>query len=152
MKETSFSSEFDFSQYPKDHELYDPTNLKVLGKMKDESNSYPLLEIVGLGPKLYSYRSLKLNTKTDKVDEIEVNKGKGITETARVNQLSFEKYKNCLNTMEPQNVKIQNIISDHHRLFSIQMNKVGLSVGDVKRYILPDGISTLAHGHYKIKV
>ena len=32
------------------------------------------------------------------------------------------------------------------------MNKVGLCAGDVKRYILPDGISTLAHGHYKIKV
>ena len=36
MKDSNFCSEFDFSQYPKDHDLYNSTNLKCLGKMKDE--------------------------------------------------------------------------------------------------------------------
>ena len=44
----------DFSDYPKDHQLYDESNKKVIGKMKDECAGTPIAEYIGLRPKLYS--------------------------------------------------------------------------------------------------
>jgi hypothetical protein len=35
-------------------------------------------------------------------------------------------------------------------MFTIEVNKIGLSPADDKRWVLDDGINTLAHGHYKI--
>ena len=52
MSETK--DEFDFSEYPKQQPLYDETNKKVIGKMKDECADTPITEYVGLRPKLYS--------------------------------------------------------------------------------------------------
>ena len=46
--------EYDFSDYPKDHPLYDETNKKVIGKMKDECAGTPFAEYIGLRQKLYS--------------------------------------------------------------------------------------------------
>ena len=41
---------FDFSEYPKDSEFYDPGNKKVLGKMKDKFKGQIISEFV----KMYS--------------------------------------------------------------------------------------------------
>ena len=44
-----------------------------------------------------------------------------------------------------------NVIRSHkHNVFTEEVNKVALSANDDKRYILEDGINTLALGHYKI--
>lgn len=45
---------FDFSGYPIDHPLFSITNKKVMGKMKDEMDSVPILQFVGLSSKMYS--------------------------------------------------------------------------------------------------
>jgi len=42
------------------------------------------------------------------------------------------------------------IRSHHHKLYTIEQNKKSLSSFDDKRYILNNGVDTLAHGHYKI--
>ena len=55
--------EYDTSEYPKDHFLYNPKNKKVIGKMKDGMKGNPILEYAGLRPKMYSVRSLE-NGKT----------------------------------------------------------------------------------------
>ena len=52
MSETT--DEYDFSNYPKHHPLYDETNKKVTGKTKDECAGTPIAEYIGLRPKLYS--------------------------------------------------------------------------------------------------
>jgi len=44
----------DTSAYPKTHLLYSPINVKVIGKFKDDTNSVPPEEFVGLGAKMYS--------------------------------------------------------------------------------------------------
>ena len=36
-----------------------------------------------------------------------------------------------------------------HNIFSLELDKQGLCSFDDKRYLLPDGVNTLAHGHYK---
>ena len=46
--------ECDFSDYPTDHRLYDETNKKVIGKLKDECAGAAIAEYIGLRPKLYS--------------------------------------------------------------------------------------------------
>ena len=46
---------FDFSVYNKNSGFYDPTNKKVIAKMKDKIKGVPILEFVGLRSKMYSY-------------------------------------------------------------------------------------------------
>ena len=41
-------------------------------------------------------------------------------------------------------------MSKNHRIYLQDREKKTLSRYDDKRYILPDGIHTLAYGHYKI--
>ena len=41
--------------------------------------------------------------------------------------------------------------SKKHKIGLYKINKISLSCYDDKRYILKDGITSYAHGHYKIK-
>ena len=45
---------FDYIDYPKDSPYFDPTNKKVVGKFKCETKGAPIIEFVGLRPKMYS--------------------------------------------------------------------------------------------------
>jgi len=54
---------YDFSDYPKEHPLYLAKNKKELGKFKDETNSVPIAEWVGLRSKLYSMKLVNGKTK-----------------------------------------------------------------------------------------
>jgi len=47
---------YDTSVNPKTHPLYSPVNAKVTGKFKDETNSIPPEEFVGLRAKMYSLK------------------------------------------------------------------------------------------------
>ena len=49
------ASRYDFSDYPLDHPLYDVSDRKALGFLKDELNSVVLRELVGLRPKCYAF-------------------------------------------------------------------------------------------------
>ena len=42
------------------------------------------------------------------------------------------------------------IKSFNHRMYTYESNKISLSAFDHKRYILDDGINTLAYGHKDI--
>ena len=46
--------EFDLSNYPKDHELYNPKNNKVIKKFKNESIKQ-ITQVVAIRSKMYSY-------------------------------------------------------------------------------------------------
>ena len=41
--------------------------------------------------------------------------------------------------------------SEKHEVFTQKVNKIALSADDDKRFILPDGISTLAWGHWRLR-
>ena len=53
------------------------------------------------------------------------------------------------NALEPVKKKMRTIRSDHHNVYTYEMNKIALSAFDDKRWVLEDGVSTLAYGHYK---
>lgn len=49
----TIKQEFDFSDYPKDHPLYDATNKKIAGKFKDDKSTI-IKEFCGIRAKMYS--------------------------------------------------------------------------------------------------
>ena len=49
---------FDFSNYPEDPKFFDPTNQKVIAKMKDEPEGKINNEFVGLKSKMYSIKNI----------------------------------------------------------------------------------------------
>ena len=136
---------FDTSDYPDNHPSGIPTgiNKKVLGMFKDETAGKIIKEFVGLRAKLYSF----------KMDEGEESKKcKGVKKQVVESSISHEDYKTCLLTGKEQ-LRKQNILRSYdHEVYTEEVNKVALSAEDDKRYILSDGMHTLAWGHYKIPV
>ena len=134
---------FDFSDYPKDHPLYDETNKKVIGKFKDELSGKIMVEFVGLKPKQYAF----------KVDNGEENKkSKGVKKYV-IKKLTINDYKRCL--FENKSVRKEQymIRAQKHQICTIKQNKVALNEDnneEYKRYILDNKYDTLAHGHYNI--
>ena len=49
---------FDFTNYSKDSKLYDDTNKKVIGKMKDEYGGVIIDQFIGLKSKMYSIKKI----------------------------------------------------------------------------------------------
>ena len=134
---------FDTSGYPFDHPsgISSGFNKKVLGMFKDEVNGDIIDEFVGLRAKLYSYKMF---------DGKESKKCKGVKKLVVKKSITHEDYKTCLLTGNEQ-LRKQNIIRSYkHEVYTEEVNKVALSASDDKRYILEDGINTLALGHYKI--
>ena len=138
----TFIDEFDFSEYPKDHPLYTTANMKAVGKFKDELKGNRMLKFVGLRPKLYSYIY-----EQDGIT-IEKNTAKGVKKRVKNTKLKFDDYEQCMKIMQVKKVTMNCIRSDHHKLFTYEIKKIGLSSYDDKRYICDDGVTTRAHGHF----
>ena len=132
----------DMSSYKKDHRLYSTENKKRLGKFKDELCGQIMREFTGLRSKLYAYSTLDGN---------EQKKAKGVTKSVIKDSLSIEHYKKVLFEKKEAWIKMNILRSQNHEIFGSEVNKIGLSSYDDKRYILHDGIHTLAYGHYKIQ-
>ena len=73
---------FDFSNYSKDSKVFNETNKKVIGKMKDEFGGVIVNEFVGLKSKMYSIK---------KLDGKECNTAKGVSIATE-----FDKFKDVL--------------------------------------------------------
>ena len=134
---------FDTSDYPNNHKSGIPTgvNKKVLGVFKDEAAGKCIKEFVGLRAKLYSFKMFEGE---------ESKKCKGIKKRVVQKSITLEDYKNCLFTGKEQLRKMNIIRSIDHEVYTEEVNKVALCADDDKRYILEDGVHTLAWGHYKI--
>jgi hypothetical protein len=130
---------YDFGGYSKDHFCYDSTNDKVVGKFKDETNGVPISEYVGLRSKMYAFVAGGKQSM----------KAKGVSKTA-IKTSNFDEYKSCLFDHDIKMKTFRTIRSQNQELYTLELNKVGLSPFDDKRYILEDGINTLAYGHKDI--
>jgi hypothetical protein len=132
---------YDFSNYPQTHELYSAVNKKRLGCFKDETASVPIEEFVGLRSKMYS---LKYKNTEKKV-------AKGVSRAAIKHRLSHAMYKDSLFAQNTMRNEMQQFRSYCQRIYTVKMIKVTLSPFDDKRYILADGVHTLAYGHDTIE-
>jgi hypothetical protein len=133
--------EFDFSDYPKDHILFSGKNKKVIGKMKDEANGKLLESFVGLAPKLYSFSG----------QSIQKAAAKGVKRSLMRRQLKHNMFLNALFAEKKLMCQMNLIRSKSHRITTSTLTKVALHCFDSKRYILRNGIKTLAHNSCRIK-
>ena len=84
-------------------------------------------------------------------DGSEKKTAKGIVRNVIKNHLKHENYKQILETGEKMNSTMKMIRSFDHSIYTVNVTKVSLSAYDDKRYILDDGVSSYAYGHYKIR-
>ncbi len=132
----------DTSAYPGDHPLHSTENTKVIGKMKDECNGKPPLEFVGLRSKMYSLLTY---------DDSTVNRtAKGIKKRYVAKHLKHDMYLKTLRDKTVEHAKYRLFRSRAHKLETVECCKVALCAYDDKRYVLEDGIGTLAYGHVEL--
>ena len=128
---------FDFSNYPEDSKFFDQANKNVVGKMKDESEEKIIGEFVGLKSKMYSMKN---------IDSKESNTAK------RVNiAIEFNEFKDTLFNKKVLRHKMRRIQGKKHKMGTYEINKISLSVFDDKRFVLDDGIHTLAYFDKNLK-
>ena len=134
---------FDMSNFDQSHPQYSDENRKVVGKMKSETGSCAPKEFVGLRSKMYSLY----------IGEGEQPKmtAKGIKKSYVKKNVKHEQFLHALRSKVCTRATFCNIRSTNHTLQTLEMTKVCLNAYDDKRYILSDGIHTLAYGHYKIR-
>ena len=120
--------EFDFSELDKSHELYNPINKKVIGKMKIELSPILVLDtFTALRSKSYSFSYNNPNGITQKA------KQKGIQKAPK-----YEEYQNSLFNSETSSSTNISIRSNLHNLTVEQQLKFCLNPFDDKRlYINP---------------
>ena len=134
---------FDNSDYSKSSKFFFDKNKKVIGKMKDEAAGNIITSFVGLKSKMYSYLvELIKGLKNNKVC-------KGIKKNIIKRELEHKNYLDCLLNSTISKHKMNTIRSDHHVVSSYEINKTSLSCFDDKRYILDDGITSYAYGHWR---
>ena len=121
----------DFSDYPLNSKFFDPVNKKVIGKIKDEFKGRIISEFVGLKSNMHSLI---------RADDEEVAKAK------RVNKKI--KHKEFVDALLYKKVI-------KHKVKKIQINctelELMISCFDDKRYVLDNGVITLAYFHKDIK-
>ena len=127
---------FDYSNYPKDHSLYDTSKTKVPGYFKDELAGKEMKEFIALRSKMYAY----------KTDESETKKLKGINKNVVDKDMSFSDFYDSLFNCKVFSHKVRNLVSVKHEMYLKEQDKVSLNPFDDKRYILNDGITTLPFG------
>ena len=131
--------DYDTSNYSPGHPLFSNTNKKIIGKFKDELGGKQMTEFIGIRPKMYSY-----------IGEDSGKRAKGVKKSVLCKTITHEDYKKCLLNREVFHRDMPGLRSRAHTIYGETVHKVALAPLDTKRYILPDGISTLAFGHVDI--
>lgn len=130
---------FDFSNYPHDHPLYSEENKGVIGKFKDETASNPILEFVGLRPKMYSFKVIDVahgNVVREK------HRAKGISLSAS-HDLTHADYLAQLRQPVENYCMNRRIGSQLHRIYTYESRKRALCACDDKRFVMPNGMLKL---------
>jgi len=143
----TFSDDLDTSSYPRDSArdalktLHSSKNAKVLGKFKDECNGTAPLEFVGLRSKMYSLLVSRLQAKIT---------AKGITKSFVKKHLKHDMFLHTLKNKSFTTAKFLSFRSRNHTIHTQRNVKICLSSYDDKRYLLSDGVNSLAYGHYRV--
>ena len=131
---------FNTSGYEPNRPLPIGKNKKVIGLMKDELGGKIMKELIGLRPKMYSY---KIGEKE------EPKKYKGVKKCVVKKTISFEDYKRC--SFEGRVIHRSQLFFrfSKHKIKTLELNKLALSREDDKRISINE-IDSLAMGHYKV--
>jgi hypothetical protein len=133
---------FDTSNFETTHPLYSSENHRVLGKFKSETGSLQASEFVGLRAKMYSLRIFKSRKSTIKA--------KGIKKQYVRKNMRHEHFIRVLHSQAVTTCTFKAFRSRNHKLQTVEITKRCLDAFDDKRFILNDGVHTLAYGHKDI--
>ena len=136
---------FDTSNYDKNDKrpLQIGVNEKVIGMFKDELVEKIMKEFCALRAKTYTYLM---------EDDSEMKKAKGVKRCVVKRRLMFEKYKVSLfnnKTIIQSQLRFK---SDHHHVYTEEVNKIALNSSDNKRLQTFDRVRTYRHGTNAFKV
>ena len=112
-------------------------NKKVYGFFKDELGGKIMKEFVALRAKTYAYL-------TD--DDVEEKKSKGTKKCVMKRERMFKSYKICLFNSKVVLKSQQRFKSDHHKVYTEELNNISLGSNDDKRLQTFDGIETYPYG------
>ena len=124
---------FDFSNYSKDSKFFDDTNKKFIGKMKDEYGGVIIDQFIRLKSKTHSIK---------KIDGSESS-----TAIAVNIATEFNEFKDVLFNKKIIRHKMKRIQAKKHKIGTYEIDKTSLSCFDDKRFVLDDGVHTLAYFH-----
>ena len=125
--------------YAPGHPLFSDQNKKVIGKLKDELGGKVMTEFIGIRPKMYSYAG-----------EDSGKRAKGVKKCVLRKTITHDDYRTCLSEKIVYARDMPSLRSYKHTIHGETVHKVALAPLDTKRYILDDGITTLAFGHKDI--
>ena len=130
---------FDTSKYDEKDERPLPTGKikKVIRKFKDKLDGKIMKEFCALRAKAYAY---KLD------DDTENKKAKGTKKCIVKREITFKNYKDSLFNDEVIIKSQQRFRSDHHKVYTEEVNKIALSSNDDKRLQTYDRITTYPYG------
>ena len=115
----------DFSNYSEHSKCFDNTNKKVTGKMKHEYGRVIIDQFIGLKSKKYSIK---------KIDGKESSTAKGVNIATKFNEFK-----------EVIRHKKKRIQAKKHKIGTYEIDEISLSCFDDKRYVLDNGVNTLAY-------
>ena len=118
-------------------------NKKVPGLFKDELGGKIMKEFCALRAKTWAYL---MN------DDSEKKKARGTKKCVIEHRLMFENYKDCLFNDKIILKSQQRFKSDHHEVYTEEVNKIALSSNDDKRLQTFDRVTTYPYGTNAFKV
>jgi hypothetical protein len=86
-----------------------------------------------------------------KKDKPSKRTAKGVKRRFVEKHVRHDMYLHTLNTRKGTRASFANFRSHGHVVKTINFDRVCLSAYDDKRYVLDDGITTLAYGHYSLR-
>ena len=136
---------FDTSAYNEDNNRPLPIgkNKKVIGKFKDEMNGKIMIENYNARAKTYAF---KLD------DDKETKRAKGTKKCVIKKDLTFENYKESVLKNKIIMRSQLRFKSDHHNVYTEEIDKIAISSNDDRRLQTFDGITTYPIGTNAFKV
>ena len=132
-------------------DLKDNGNKKVLGKFKNEMNSFIIKEFTSLNPKVYSIIHDHFDKDKQKVIvDYNTKKLKGVSKAVVKNQITHKDYVQVLKTNKPISRNVVGIRSFGHEIYTYTQNKVALTSYYDKMF-MSDGNTCTPFGYYKNK-
>jgi len=130
---------FDFSNYPKNHPLHDPSRKNKAGLWKNEVCNGVITKFCGLKSKSYAFKTVEGNKVSEKITCKGVNKG-------GKKALKLNDYFKCLKSIKSIRTNVTSIRSYNYVLSTIQLNKLALTSFDDKRFLFHCAIHSAPYG------
>ena len=132
---------FDTSHYDKNKTVKRPLpigmNKKVIGLSKDELGGKIIEEFCALRAKTYTYLINRYNNDDDyDKEKIRNKKSKGTKKCVKKRRLVFQNYTDSLFNNNIILKSLQRCKSDHHEVYTEDVNKIALSSNDDMRFVV----------------